>query len=61
MGMTVVVTDTTSAPSEVVHPGAIAPVDASNGATVASARLAEDEDYRWQPKCSKPSCKYGAD
>ena len=52
MGMTVVIADTSSAPSDVVHPAAIAPVDADKGATEKIAPLSPDEGYRWQPEKS---------
>jgi hypothetical protein len=52
MGMTVVVADTGSAPSEVVHPAAIVPVDAARGADVEPDLLSKDEDFHWQPEKS---------
>jgi hypothetical protein len=52
MGMTVVVADTKSAPSEVAHPAAIAPVDPGTGAPVEVTPLSDGEDFRWQPEKS---------
>lgn len=49
MGMTVVVAAEREAPEDVVHPAAIAPVDATTGAEDELPRLAADEDQRWQP------------
>jgi L,D-transpeptidase catalytic domain len=48
MGMTVVVADTGTAPSNVVHPAAIAPVDPDKGAAVELEQLSQ-EDFLWQP------------
>jgi hypothetical protein len=50
MGMTVVVVDTRTAPVDVVHPAALAPVDASTGAADIQARLQAGEKWRWQPE-----------
>jgi len=52
MGMTVVVAAEQEAPEEVVHPAAIAPVDAKTGAAVEAPRLGANEDERWQPEKS---------
>lgn len=49
MGMTVVVAAEHSAPVDVVHPAAIAPVDAASGAATGDPLLADGERYRWQP------------
>lgn len=49
MGMTVVIADTGSAPSDVVHPAAIAPVDPVKGAAIESEQLSKGEDFIWQP------------
>ena len=50
MGMTVVVVDNRTAPADVVHPAALAPVDASTGAAEIQARLQAGEKWRWQPE-----------
>jgi hypothetical protein len=52
MGMTVVVASEHEAPEDVVHPSAIAPVDAATGQEDEASRLAPDEDQRWQPEKS---------
>jgi hypothetical protein len=52
MGMTVVVVDARTAPVDVVHPAALAPVDPTSGADDAEARLPDGERYRWQPEKS---------
>ena len=49
MGMTVVVVQERSAPGEVVHPPAFAPVDPATGAISVPERLAADESYRLEP------------
>jgi len=49
-GITVVIADEHSAPAEVVHPAALAPVDASSGKTIEVPRLSPDEPFRWQPE-----------
>jgi hypothetical protein len=38
-----------TAPVDVVHPAALAPVDASNGADDVEARLNAGEPFRWEP------------
>ena len=48
-GMTVVIADTHEAPSEVVHPAAIAPVDVQSGQESEEPRLVANEDQRWEP------------
>jgi len=50
MGMTVVVVDNRTAPADVVHPAALAPVDASTGSVEIQARLQAGEKWRWQPE-----------
>jgi hypothetical protein len=50
MGMTVVVVNNKTAPVDVVHPAALAPVDASSGADDVEARLNTGEPYRWEPE-----------
>ena len=52
MGMTVVVVDDKTAPVDVVHPAALAPVDASTGSADIQARLQTGEKWRWQPETS---------
>jgi hypothetical protein len=52
MGMTVVVVNEKTAPADVVHPAALAPVDASTGAADIEARLQAGEKWRWQPEKS---------
>jgi len=52
MGMTVVVVDNKTAPADVVHPAALAPVDASTGSADIQARLQGGEKWRWQPEKS---------
>jgi len=52
MGMTVVVVNNKTAPVDVVHPAALAPVDASSGADDVEARLNAGEPYRWEPEKS---------
>ncbi|OQW73977.1 MAG: hypothetical protein BVN35_10735 [Proteobacteria bacterium ST_bin11] len=52
MGMTVVIADEQTEPDEVVHPAALAPVDARKGKLVKVARLKPNEDFRWQPEKS---------
>lgn len=52
MGMTVVISDEQTAPDEVVHPAALAPVDARKGKLLKVARLNPHEDFRWHPEKS---------
>ena len=52
MGMTVVIVDAKTAPADVVHPSALAPVDAATGADDVEARLKAGEPYRWEPEKS---------
>lgn len=52
LGMTVVVVDTKTAPADVVHPSALAPVDPTHGADDVDARLQAGEASRWQPEKS---------
>jgi len=52
MGMTVVIVDARTAPVDVVHPAALAPVDAVSGAADVEARLQAGEKWRWQPEKS---------
>ena len=49
-GMTVVIADQQNDPSEVVHPAALAPVDARKGKVVRVPRLTAREEFRWQPE-----------
>jgi len=50
MGMTVVVVNGRTAPVDVVHPAALAPVDAGTGTPEIQARLQAGEKWRWQPE-----------
>lgn len=52
MGMTVVVVDERTAPSDVAHPPAFAPVDPSSGAVAVPERLAADQEFRLEPEKS---------
>jgi len=52
MGMTVVVVDNKTAPIDVAHPAALAPVDPSTGAADIHARLQAGERWHWQPEAS---------
>jgi hypothetical protein len=52
LGMTVVVAKQSTAPTDVVHPIGVAPVDARTGAALEVPRLSADEAYRWQPEKS---------
>ena len=52
LGMTVVIADGRTAPREVDHPAAIAPVDPSTGKLDVEPRLGPDEDERWEPERS---------
>jgi hypothetical protein len=51
-GMTVVVAEQQEAPEAVVHPAAIAPVDAATGQEIVVPRLGQGEDERWEPEKS---------
>jgi hypothetical protein len=50
MGMTVVIVDNKTAPADVVHPAALAPVDPTSGSIDIQARLQAGEKWRWQPE-----------
>ena len=52
MGMTVVVVNTKTAPSDVVHPAVLVPVDATSGVEDVDPRLQEGTPSRWQPEKS---------
>ncbi len=52
LGMTVVIVNTKTAPADVVHPSALAPVDAAKGADDMDAVLQRGEAYRWEPEKS---------
>jgi hypothetical protein len=52
LGMTVVVVNSKTAPTDVVHPAALVPVSASSGEMDIQARLAAGEKFRWQPELS---------
>ena len=51
-GMTVVIASHADKPSEVVHPAALAPVDARTGAAVKVPRLSAGEEFRWKPEAA---------
>ena len=50
LGMTVVIGSEGTAPEDVVHPAALAPVDAATGQEDAAPRLAAGEAARWEPE-----------
>jgi len=52
MGMTIVVVDGRTAPVDVAHPAALAPVDAKTGAPAIEPRLRPNEKHRWNPEKS---------
>jgi hypothetical protein len=52
MGMTVVVVNAQTAPVDVVHPAALAPVDPTTGKPAIEPRLLPDEPSRWNPEKS---------
>ncbi len=52
LGMTVVIVNAKTAPVDVVHPSALAPVDATKGADDVDARLQAGEASRWEPEKS---------
>jgi hypothetical protein len=52
MGMTVVVVDERTAPADVAHPPAFAPVDAATGVASVPERLAPDQEFRLEPEKS---------
>jgi len=52
LGMTVVIVNTKTAPADVVHPSALAPVDPAKGTDDIDARLQAGEASRWQPETS---------
>src|SRR5262245_19567533 len=52
LGMTVVIVNAKTAPADVVHPAALAPVDATTGADDVEVRLAQGEPWRWNPEKS---------
>lgn len=52
MGMTVVVSDSTTEPVEVNHPPALAPVSAATGIASAGTRLNAGEAFRFEPEKS---------
>ncbi len=51
-GMTVVVSSERSAPADVAHPTLLAPVDPKSGSESTAERLAESDNFRWQPEKS---------
>ena len=52
MGMTVVVVNEDTAPTDVTHPPAFAPVDAASGTAAVADRLAAGEEFRIEPEKS---------
>ncbi len=52
MGMTVVIVDSKTAPAQVDHPAALAPVDPTTGTDDVEASLQAGEKWRWQPEKS---------
>jgi hypothetical protein len=52
MGMTVVVIDERSAPAEMAHPAALAPVDAVTGAPAVVSPLEPGQEFRLEPEKS---------
>jgi hypothetical protein len=52
LGMTVVIVNAKTAPADVVHPAALAPVDTTTGADDVQTRLAQGEPWRWSPEKS---------
>ena len=50
MGMTVVVVDEHSAPTQVAHPPAFSPVDPSTGQPVVAASLQDSQEFRLEPE-----------
>jgi len=50
MGMTVVVVDEHSAPTQVAHPPAFSPLDPATGQPVVLQRLDEEADFRLEPE-----------
>lgn len=52
MGMTVVIANQGTAPQDVVHPAALAPVDPATGAEDEAPRLAAGEETRFEPEKS---------
>jgi hypothetical protein len=53
MGMTVVVVDESTAPPDVAHPPAFAPVDAATGVARVPDRLAPGQEFRLEPEKSE--------
>ncbi|MCJ7451902.1 MAG: L,D-transpeptidase [Steroidobacteraceae bacterium] len=52
MGMTVVIVDSKTAPADVDHPAALAPVDVSTGTDDIEAGLQAGDKWRWEPEKS---------
>jgi hypothetical protein len=52
MGMTVVIGAQGKSPVDIAHPPAFMPIDAKTGADDEQPRLADTEEYRWQPNRS---------
>jgi len=53
MGMTVVIVDESTAPPDVAHPPAFAPVDAATGVARVPDRLAPGQEFRLEPEKSE--------
>lgn len=52
MGMTVVVSEEGRSPVDMVHPGALIPIDARTGAEGAIPPLEDGQKWRWRPELS---------
>lgn len=52
MGMTVVVSEEGKSPEDVVHPGALSPIDPHTGAEAAMPSLEDGQKFRWRPEVS---------
>lgn len=52
MGMTVVISQQGDSPDDVVHPGALMPINPGSGANDVQPQLTSDEPFRWQPQLS---------
>ncbi|UNK49358.1 L,D-transpeptidase [Lysobacter sp. S4-A87] len=52
MGMTVVVSQEGKSPEDIVHPGALSPIDPHTGAEAAIPPLENGQKYRWRPEIS---------
>ncbi|MFC3813960.1 L,D-transpeptidase [Lysobacter sp. GCM10012299] len=52
MGMTVVVSQEGKSPEDIVHPGALSPIDPHTGAETGIPPLENGQKYRWRPEVS---------